>query len=253
MTALLAAATAALAVAVLGTRPVAARRLPAQRAAGGAAGGVPGGVADRVPGGGPGPRRGLPPPVAVGAAALGAYAFLGPYAAVLAAAATARLLAALPSRADAERDRARAAAVPLFADLVAACVAAGATVDAAVAAAARATPGPLADDATAALRAASLGIPPHVAWAPLLAPERPPPVRALARALVRGADSGAAPAAMLRAVADDARDAARTAGEVAARRAGVVAVLPLGLCFLPAFVLLGIVPLVASLLGGVLG
>jgi hypothetical protein len=33
-----------------------------------------------------------------------------------------------------------------------------------------------------------------------------------------------------------------------ARRVGVVAALPLGLCLLPAFMLLGIVPTVASLL-----
>ena len=67
------------------------------------------------------------------------------------------------------------------------------------------------------------------------------------RALARSA-TGAAPAALLRAVADDADAAARAAAEAAARRAAVTAVLPLGLCFLPAFVLLGIVPLVAGLL-----
>ena len=40
--------------------------------------------------------------------------------------------------------------------------------------------------------------------------------------------------------------------EAAARRASVAAVLPLGLCFLPAFVLAGVVPLVAGLLAHVL-
>jgi pilus assembly protein TadC len=86
----------------------------------------------------------------------------------------------------------------------------------------------------------------------LLAPGGPAPVRAFATALVRCAESGAAPAAVLRAVADDARAAARTAGEAAARRAAAAAVLPLGLCFLPAFVLAGVVPLVAGLLAGTL-
>ncbi len=195
--------------------------------------------------------------LAVAAAATAAWVLTGPragpLAALLVAAGTARALAGLPSRAAAEADRARAAAVPLLADLVAACVAAGAPVDTALDAAATAVGGPLGDDVAAATRADRLGVPPRVAWAPLLAAERPPPVRALARALTRSTDSGAPPAAVLRAVADDARAAARTAGEVAARRAGVLAVLPLGLCFLPAFVLLGVVPLVISLLTGVLG
>jgi pilus assembly protein TadC len=176
---------------------------------------------------------------------------LGPLAALAAAAGTARLAAVLPSRAAAERDRACAAAVPLLADLVAACVSAGATIDAALDAATAATDGPLADDVRTASNTARLGVPARAAWAPLLAPERPAPVRALARAVVRSAESGAAPAALLRTVADDARAAARTAGEVAARRAAVAAVLPLGLCFLPAFVLLGIVPLVAGLFASI--
>lgn len=235
MNALVAATAAALAVVVAGVRPVATYRLPR----------------DRPPPGIRGPATNAR--LAVTAAALAGYAYAGPLAAVAAGLGAARLFASLPSRAEADRDRARAAAVPLFADLCAACVAAGASVDAALAAAAHAVPGPLADDVEAALRAARLGVAPHAAWAALLAAERPPPVRALARAVVRGTDSGAAPGAMLRTVADDARDAARTAGEVAARRAAVLAVLPLGACFLPAFVLLGIVPLVASLLGGVLG
>ena len=38
----------------------------------------------------------------------------------------------------------------------------------------------------------------------------------------------------------------------AARRSGVLIVLPLGLCFLPAFVLAGLVPVVVAVLGDVL-
>jgi len=200
--------------------------------------------------------RAVPPPVAVASAAVAAYLAAGPRAGLAVAPAVAfgahRLLAALPTRADAERDRARAAAVPLLADLVAACVAAGAPVDAALAAAAHAVGPPLGDEVARAVRAARLGASAPTAWAPLLGAERPPPVRAFARAVVR-AEAGAAPAVLLRAVADDARAAARTAGEVAARRAGVLAVLPLGLCFLPAFVLVGVVPLVATLVAGVIG
>jgi pilus assembly protein TadC len=59
------------------------------------------------------------------------------------------------------------------------------------------------------------------------------------------ADATAEAAADLRVRADDA---AAAAGE----RAGVMVSGPLGLCFLPAFVCLGIVPVVIGLAGSVL-
>jgi pilus assembly protein TadC len=74
----------------------------------------------------------------------------------------------------------------------------------------------------------------------------------LRRALVRTAESGASAAAVLEALSVDLRAARAVQAEAAASRAGVLAVLPLGLCFLPAFVLLGLVPVVAGLAGGVL-
>jgi hypothetical protein len=81
------------------------------------------------------------------------------------------------------------------------------------------------------------------AWAPLLAAEkhRRSPGRCSARRDRRPL------AQALTRVADDLR--ARRRGELlaAARVAGVTAVLPLGLCFLPAFALLGVVPVVVSL------
>ena len=54
-------------------------------------------------------------------------------------------------------------------------------------------------------------------------------------------------ALLLAAVADDQRDEARMQAESAARAAGVRSVAPLVACFLPAFILIGIVPIVASL------
>jgi pilus assembly protein TadC len=53
-------------------------------------------------------------------------------------------------------------------------------------------------------------------------------------------------------VAADARRRQEAEGHRRAARAGVLAVLPLGACFLPAFVLLGIVPVVAGLAGPLL-
>jgi pilus assembly protein TadC len=57
----------------------------------------------------------------------------------------------------------------------------------------------------------------------------------------------------LRAHADDARTEARDAAVKAARTVGVRSVVPLMTCFLPAFVLVGVVPIIASLLGDLLG
>jgi pilus assembly protein TadC len=74
----------------------------------------------------------------------------------------------------------------------------------------------------------------------------------LVRAAVRSADSGAALTGALTRVADDLRAARDVAAEARARRVGVFAVLPLGLCFLPAFVLTGVVPVVVAVLGDVL-
>jgi hypothetical protein len=53
-------------------------------------------------------------------------------------------------------------------------------------------------------------------------------------------------------LAAEVRAERRSAAEQAARRVGVLAVAPLGLCFLPAFLLLGVVPVVVGLAGPLL-
>jgi pilus assembly protein TadC len=75
----------------------------------------------------------------------------------------------------------------------------------------------------------------------------------LERAVVRAAERGAPLADVLTALATDERDRARWAAEEAARRAGVRAVGPLAACFLPAFVLVGVLPVVVGVAGTVLG
>ncbi|WP_232291739.1 type II secretion system F family protein [Frankia sp. QA3] len=69
-------------------------------------------------------------------------------------------------------------------------------------------------------------------------------MRAAVTAFDRAQTSGAKPAAALVRLAQRARDEAHAESIAAARRAGVLAVAPLGLCFLPAFLLLGVVPVV---------
>jgi hypothetical protein len=70
----------------------------------------------------------------------------------------------------------------------------------------------------------------------------------LLRALRRSSRSGSRLAVQLRLLADDTRAEAAGVALDRARRVGVLAVLPLGLCCLPAFMLLAVVPLAAGLL-----
>lgn len=65
--------------------------------------------------------------------------------------------------------------------------------------------------------------------------------------------AGAPVAALLRAEAFRLRRSARAAGEARAATLGVRLMLPLGLCVLPAFVLLGVAPLMISVITGTLG
>jgi Flp pilus assembly protein TadB len=137
-----------------------------------------------------------------------------------------------------------AAAVPLAAELLAAAVAAGAPPDRAADAVGEAIDGPLGEALSVAAAATRVGADPGSAWRGLLGD---PVTRPLARAMLRSAARGASPVSALDRVARDARDTARWAAEAKARSVGAKAAAPLGLCFLPAFVLVGIVPLVATL------
>ncbi|MCL2092087.1 MAG: type II secretion system F family protein [Micrococcales bacterium] len=65
--------------------------------------------------------------------------------------------------------------------------------------------------------------------------------------------TGAAPGPLLRQAAERLVRERRDLARVAAARLGVRLVLPLGLCLLPSFVLLGLVPVVLSLAGTFLG
>jgi pilus assembly protein TadC len=134
--------------------------------------------------------------------------------------------------------------VALLVDLLASCLAAGAPTADAVAATATALPGTRAQQLSVVGARLRAGDQPSEAWAAWLGD---PVVAPVARACARGASSGAA-------VADElGRAAARIrAGRAAATQrrvaaAGVWVVLPLGLCFLPAFVLVGVVPIAVGL------
>jgi len=95
-----------------------------------------------------------------------------------------------------------------------------------------------------------LGGEPAEAWRRLAAQ---PGAEALARLLERADVSGLPAAAPVARLAADVRaDRSRTA-TARARRAAVMVTAPVGLCFLPAFITVGVLPVVIGLAGGVLG
>jgi hypothetical protein len=146
-----------------------------------------------------------------------------------------RRRAAAAGRAAQARDLSRAA------DLTATCLEAGAAPAEALAGVAGAIGGPVGVRLRAVATALGCGadlrdVPSHDG----------DPLAALLRAVARASATGAPLADTVRDVASDARESARWQALERARRAGVQAVGPLAACFLPAFVLVGVVPVVAG-------
>ncbi|WP_319459765.1 type II secretion system F family protein [Micromonospora sp. RTP1Z1] len=183
------------------------------------------------------------------AAAIVVTGWAGLLVAVLVAVAADRLLRRIEPRAVRDRRLRETADLPLAADLLAAALRAGAPVDRSVLAVAEALGGPMADRLGRVGRTLLLGGEPAEAWSQLLPV---PGAERLVAAALRSSSSGAALAGALTRLADDLRADRSTAAEAAARRAGVLIVLPLGLCFLPAFILAGLVPVIVAVLGDVL-
>jgi Flp pilus assembly protein TadB len=149
----------------------------------------------------------------------------------------------LQSTADVRAAAANTQAIPLVAELLSMAVAAGSPPVVATEVVAAALGGPIGQALRSAAVSARLGTDPANSWLTLAAD---PALRPLARALTRSMTRGTSPVSVLDRLAHDARDAARWAAETRARSLGARAAAPLGLCFLPAFVLVGIVPVVTS-------
>lgn len=140
-------------------------------------------------------------------------------------------------------------------DVMAVCLGAGMAVATAASAAAASAPPKLTRVLRRAADLLALGADPVAAWTITpgrRAHEADCQVDALLRLARRSAASGAALAQGVAELAEDSRHDAAQAATAAAERAGVLIAGPLGLCFLPAFVCLGIVPVVAGLAGDVL-
>lgn len=153
---------------------------------------------------------------------------------------------------NAERKRTQSrlvADLPVAVDLLAACLRGGTPWHAAVEAVADAVGGPLGDELRGVAVQIRLGADPTEAWLALV---EEPMMAPLAHTAVRATSSGAALAPSLSRLARDQRRVARTAAAARARAAGIRALAPLGLCFLPAFVLLGVVPAIAGIASTIL-
>ncbi|MEU4349461.1 type II secretion system F family protein [Streptomyces sp. NPDC023838] len=139
--------------------------------------------------------------------------------------------------------------LPLAADLLAACLSAGAGPREAAGAVGESLDGPVGRRLAQIAAELRLGGDPVEAWGRLGAI---PGAAGLARCLERAASSGAPAAGPVGRVAERCRaERARTTA-ARARRAGVLITGPLGLCFLPAFLAAGVAPVVIGLAGGLL-
>ena len=154
-----------------------------------------------------------------------------------------------PSRAQRLEQRQMATELPLVADLLAVALKAGAPPELAVRTVGVAVDGPVGARLRRVGRALSLGEQPARAWAHL--GDLPMGLR-LAAAAIRSANSGALLSDAFTRLAEELRTTRLADLDAATRRAGVLIVLPLGLCFLPAFFLTGVVPVVIAVLDGVL-
>ncbi|MFJ9818804.1 type II secretion system F family protein [Streptomyces sp. NPDC101151] len=140
--------------------------------------------------------------------------------------------------------------LPLAADLLAACIAAGAGPVIATQAVGEALGGPVGDALARGAAEVRLGGEPADAWRRLAAL---PGAGALARLLERADESGLPAAGPVARLASDARSEWAREATARARRAAVLVSAPVGLCFLPAFIAIGVLPVVIGLAGGVVG
>ncbi len=147
----------------------------------------------------------------------------------------------LESGADRARNQAAQRQLPPALDLVSACLEAGRPPGLALRLAGEATPDPLGADLSALAHRVSVAGDLSTALQDVVGPLRP-----LARALRRAEQSGVPISDVVAAVAGDVNRERVAQRREAARRVGVKTAAPLGVCFMPAFLLIGIVPTIVA-------
>jgi pilus assembly protein TadC len=144
----------------------------------------------------------------------------------------------------------RISETPQALDLMATCLAAGMPVRLAGRVVADAFDSALGKDLGRVLALVDLGMSDADAWRTL---QDHPQLGPAAQDLCRSVESGTMMVEALRRHAAEAREARRSDLVIRARSVGVRSVLPLMVCFIPAFLLLGVVPTVVSALVAALG
>ena len=191
-------------------------------------------------------------PLGIAGAGLSAWLFvggpLGPVAGVVGAAVAWRWLARTESPAARRRREEVERSLPHLIDLFASTLRSGAEPVTGLALVCAALPGPAADRLAPVVDHARWGASATEAWGSVADADQLAP---LARAMVRSQSSGASVVQVVERLADELERETLARAEDAARRVGVAAAVPLGVCLLPAFLLLGVVPTVASLFASV--
>ncbi|GAA2949168.1 type II secretion system F family protein [Kitasatospora cinereorecta] len=139
--------------------------------------------------------------------------------------------------------------LPLAADLLAACLSAGAGPRDAAEAVGESMGGPVGDRLARTAAEIRLGGDPADAWGRFA---EIPGAGPLARCLERAGSTGAPAAEPVAKLADEMRAERASAAVARAQRAGVLITAPVGLCFLPAFLAVGVAPVVIGLASGLL-
>lgn len=139
--------------------------------------------------------------------------------------------------------------LPLAADLLAACASAGAGPREAAAAVGQSLPGPVGEQLIRTAAELRLGGEPAQAWGGFAAV---PGAAELARCLARADSTGAPAAEPVSRLAHRLRAAHARTAVAGARKAQVLITAPVGLCFLPAFLVVGVAPVVLGLAAGLL-
>ncbi len=186
-------------------------------------------------------------PFLTAVAGAGAWAMVGgtfaPFAAVLGAVVVWVVLGRTEDPAAVRRREQLVQDLPTAVDLLAACLDVGAAPETALVTVSRAIEGPVAEELLALHHRLQVGVDPVQVWRAAAAH---PQLAPLGRAVGRAHDSGASVSRAVHQLADELRERARADVEARARSIEVKAAAPLGLCLLPAFVVLGVVPMVAG-------
>jgi len=133
--------------------------------------------------------------------------------------------------------------LPTGVDLLASCLDAGAAPESAFVSVSHALGGPVGEEFLGIHHRLQVGVDPMHVWRTVAAH---PQLGDLGRAVGRAHQTGAPVGEAVHRLAEELRERARADVEERARSIEVKAAAPLGLCLLPAFVILGVVPMVAG-------